>query len=209
MGNSEVGHMNLGAGRVVRQSLTHIGALIEDGDFFGSPVLGEVYRAGSATAATLHLMGLVSDGGVHSDINHLFALLELAKRRAVPRVRVHAFTDGRDSPPDGGRNYLALVEAKLDELRALGLDAAIATVSGRYYAMDRDRRWQRTQAAYEAIVCSRARYTAVRAAAALEAAYARGETDEFVTPTVIGSAVEPSDADGSSVGAGVAAGDAV
>ena len=207
MGNSEVGHMNIGAGRVVRQSLTHVRAMIADGSFFDSPVLQDTYRAvggdlgphgarspaaafpdGAATrgdGGTLHLMGLVSDGGVHSDISHLMALLELARRMRVGRIRVHAFTDGRDSPPDGGRRYLAEVEAALARLRDDGFDARVATVTGRYFAMDRDRRWDRTKAAYDAVVCGVAPNVAASAVEAVEAAYLRGESDEFITPTVI------------------------
>jgi len=187
MGNSEVGHMNIGAGRVVRQSLTHIAALIADGSFFRSSVLLDVCGATTEPGSTLHLLGLVSDGGVHSDIEHLIALLELAKRQGVSRVRVHAFTDGRDSPPDGAAAYLLTVETKLAELRAAGHDAQIASVTGRYYAMDRDQRWQRTQAAYEAVVCGSAPHHAGTALEAVTAAYARGETDEFIAPTVIGN----------------------
>src|SRR5690606_9043747 len=176
MGNSEVGHMNIGAGRVVRQSLTYVRSIIEDGSFFESAVLLDALRAVGPSAPgntphTLHLLGLVSDGGVHSDLGHLLALLELAARERVPQVRVHAFTDGRDSPPDGARGYLASVETALERLRAGGLDARVATVTGRYFAMDRDRRWARTKAAH--------------AVEAVAAAYARGETDEFITPTVV------------------------
>lgn len=185
MGNSEVGHMNIGAGRVVRQSLTHIGALIDDGSFFEAPVLLETYAAARTGGGTLHLLGLVSDGGVHSDLAHLLALLELARRAGNTRVRVHVFSDGRDSPPDGAPGYLRTVETKLAELRAAGSDARVASVTGRYYAMDRDRRWQRTQAAYEAVVCGRAAHYAYSAEEAVTAAYGRGETDEFIAPTVV------------------------
>ena len=127
MGNSEVGHLNIGAGRVVRQSLTYLRAVIEDGTFFDSSVLLDTYRK-AREGGTLHLLGLVSDGGVHSDLGHLLALLELAERQRVARVRLHAFTDGRDSPPDGGRRFLAAVESRLERLRAVGLDARVATV---------------------------------------------------------------------------------
>src|SRR5690606_1654581 len=120
-----------------------------------------------------------------SDLNHLLALLELARRLEVPRVRVHAFTDGRDAPPDSGAGYVATVEARLAELRAAGVDARFASVSGRYYAMDRDRRWERTKQAYDAVVCGVAPHRATSAGQAVADAYARGETDEFVVPTVI------------------------
>lgn len=193
MGNSEVGHMNLGAGRVVRQSLTHIQALIDDGDFYTNPVLLDAFSA-VQVGGTVHLMGLVSGGGVHSDFAHLLALLDLAQRRGVKRLRVHAFSDGRDSPPDSGLGYMQKVEAALAKLRADGCDARVATVSGRYYAMDRDRRWARTSQAFDAIVCGRSEHRASSAVAAIEAAYQRGETDEFVVPTVItdASGAEPS-----------------
>ncbi len=193
MGNSEVGHMNIGAGRRVVQSLTYVQERIDDGTFFRDEVLLETYEA--ARSSTLHLLGLVSDGGVHSDLRHLLALLELAARLRLPRVRVHAFTDGRDSAPDGAPRYLATVEAKLAELTRAGLDARIATVSGRYYAMDRDRRWDRTSRAYDAVACGRAEHAAPTAAEAVAAAYARGETDEFVLPTVVGAPEAMSDGD--------------
>jgi len=181
MGNSEVGHLNIGAGRVVRQSLTHIQALIDDGSFFENDVLRRTVDA-AGEDGTLHLMGLVSDGGVHADLGHLDALLELARRRNVRRLRVHVFTDGRDSAPDGGAGFVEGLESRLNEL---GLDARIASVTGRYFAMDRDRRWDRTQHAYEAVVCGQADHRAASGREAVEAAYARGETDEFIAPTVI------------------------
>ncbi|HEX7000992.1 MAG TPA: 2,3-bisphosphoglycerate-independent phosphoglycerate mutase, partial [Trueperaceae bacterium] len=136
MGNSEVGHMNIGAGRRVMQSLTYVDELIENGELQKNPVLLQTYAA--ARDSTLHLLGLVSDGGVHADISHLLALLDLAALRRPRRLRVHAFTDGRDSAPDGGRAYLHAVEAKLSDLRESGVDAGVASVVGRYYAMDRD-----------------------------------------------------------------------
>ncbi len=183
MGNSEVGHMNLGAGRVVKQSLTYLQGLIDDGSFFENGPLLHACRA--AEGHTLHLLGLVSDGGVHSDLRHLLALVDLAQRQGVARLRVHAFTDGRDSAPDGGRRYLATVEERLAAARAAGCDARVASVCGRYYAMDRDKRWQRTRLAYDLVVCGAGEYGADDAVAAVELAYARGETDEFIRPTVI------------------------
>ncbi|MCC6310922.1 MAG: 2,3-bisphosphoglycerate-independent phosphoglycerate mutase [Trueperaceae bacterium] len=206
MGNSEVGHLNLGAGRVVKQSLTYIQGLIDDGSFYTNPVLLRTFAA--ARGHTLHLLGLVSDGGVHSDLKHLLALLELAGRERLARVRVHAFTDGRDSPPDGGVRYLATLEEALARLREAGCDARVATVCGRYYAMDRDRRWERTKLAYDLIVCARGEYTAGSAVAAAEAAYARGETDEFIRPTVITTDSTPSE-DGAADDGAVRDGDAV
>ncbi len=180
MGNSEVGHLNLGAGRVVMQSLSAIQAEIDGGSFFDNPVLVGAVEA--ARGGTLHLMGLVSDGGVHADLPHLFALLELAQRRGAERVAVHVFTDGRDTAPDGGRRYVAQLE---ERIAALTVPAVVASVSGRYYAMDRDRRWDRTRRAYDAVVCGEAEHVASSASQAVADAYARGETDEFVTPTVI------------------------
>lgn len=184
MGNSEVGHMNLGAGRVVRQSLTHIQACIDDGSFFEAPVLTRLYSS-MRPGGTLHLMGLVSEGGVHSDLAHLLALLDLAQRLAVSSVRVHAFTDGRDSAPDSGAGCVARVETRLAALRRQGIDARFASVTGRYYAMDRDRRWERTSTAYSAVVCGQAPHQAVSAGQAVADGYARGQTDEFIEATVI------------------------
>ena len=177
MGNSEVGHMNLGAGRVVRQSLTHIDHLIETGEFFTNSVLLETVE--KARAGTLHIMGLVSDGGVHSDIGHLLAMIDLCRRSGLTKVAVHIFTDGRDTPPDSGLGHVRTVQEALGEYR-------IATVIGRYYAMDRDKRWDRVQLAYDAVVAGQAAHHSATAVEAVEAAYARGETDEFILPTVIG-----------------------
>lgn len=182
MGNSEVGHMNLGAGRVVMQSLTYIERLIEDGGFFENPVLNELY--GNAQGSALHLMGLASRGGVHSDLTHLFGLLELAKRKGAAPVFIHIFTDGRDTPPHSGRGYVQELQSKID---ALGHGVRIASVTGRYFAMDRDNRWERVKQAYDAVVCGQAQYTATSALDAIEAAYERDETDEFIKPTVITS----------------------
>lgn len=180
MGNSEVGHLNMGSGRIVYQELTRISKAIRDGDFFTNPVLTEIVdnvkRAGSA----LHLMGLVSDGGVHSHMTHIFGLLELAKRHGLSRVYIHAFLDGRDVPPSSALGYIDELEAKAAEIGV----GRIATVSGRYYAMDRDKRWDRTAKAYAALVDGQGEHAA-SARAAVEAAYARGETDEFVLPTVV------------------------
>lgn len=179
MGNSEVGHMNIGAGRVVMQSLTYIRKLVKTGEFFENEVLNEAYNAAKGA---LHLMGLVSDGGVHSDMSHLYALLELAKKRGAAPVYLHVFTDGRDTAPDSGLGFVREVQEKID---SLGHDIHIASVSGRYFAMDRDKRWDRTKRAYDAVVCGQAEFTAESAEAAVQAAYERGETDEFIKPTVI------------------------
>ena len=181
MGNSEVGHMNLGAGRIVHQDLSRIDAAIEDGSFFEDPALRGACTAVLDDGGTLHLMGLLSPGGVHSHQRHLFAMMELAARMQVPRVAVHAFLDGRDMPPKSAGPSLEALQERCD---ALG-NVRIASISGRYYAMDRDHRWDRVHRAWEAIVEARSDYRAVDAASALEAAYARGETDEFVAPTVV------------------------
>jgi len=173
-GNSEVGHLNLGAGRRVPQMLVRIDEAIADGSFDRNPVLTGAMDA--ATASALHLIGLVGGGGVHASQRHLLAMLELAAKRGVERVRVHALTDGRDSRPDAG---LGFVEA----LEAGGVD--IRTLCGRYWAMDRDRRWDRTKRAYDALVHAEG-LEAPSAQEAIRLAYARGETDEFVQPTVIG-----------------------
>jgi 2,3-bisphosphoglycerate-independent phosphoglycerate mutase len=181
MGNSEVGHMNLGAGRIVHQDLTRIDAAIEDGSFFANPELRGACEAVNQGGGTLHVMGLLSPGGVHSHERHVFAMLELARRMDVARVCVHAFLDGRDTPPKSAAPSLERLQARCDEAG----NARIATISGRYYAMDRDQRWDRVHRAWDAIVNAQADYRALDAQAALAAAYARGETDEFVAPTVI------------------------
>jgi 2,3-bisphosphoglycerate-independent phosphoglycerate mutase len=173
MGNSEVGHLNLGAGAVVKQDLLRIDESIEDGSFFENEALREACRA-----PRVHLMGLVSAGGVHASMDHLRALIELAGREGVEDLVLHAFTDGRDTLPDSGADYLAEVES--------WGDARVATVTGRYYAMDRDKRWERTKLAYDAIVEGEAEFTAPSGEAAVRAAYERGETDEFIKPTLVG-----------------------
>jgi len=192
MGNSEVGHMNIGAGRIVYQELTRIDAAIEDGSFFANAELNAACDAVLGTDNTLHVMGLISPGGVHSHERHLTAMLELAARRGVAKVAVHAFLDGRDTPP---RSAEASLRALADTCTQLG-NAHIASVCGRYYAMDRDRRWERVRTAWDAIV--RAHGSAPEAAdalAALEAAYARGDSDEFVLPTVLAGAQPMRDGD--------------
>ena len=189
MGNSEVGHMNIGAGRIVYQDLTRIDAAIEDGSFYTNPAL--VGACAAAKASTLHVFGLLSPGGVHSQEEHIFAMLDLARRHGVARVAVHAFLDGRDTPPQSARASLEKLQAKCV---ALG-NAHIATVSGRYYAMDRDKRWERVKLAWDAIVDAQAGFHADDALAALAAAYARGETDEFIKPTVIGAGAKIADGD--------------
>lgn len=184
MGNSEVGHTNLGAGRVVYQDITRIDKSIADGDFFDNAVLKGAMEHVLARGSTLHLIGLFSDGGVHSDLHQLYAMLELAKREGLTRsqVQVHAFTDGRDTDPMGGGTYVDQFEVEADRI-GIG---EIATVVGRYYAMDRDNRWERTRIAYDAMVLGvGAAFDSARDA--LKKSYADGITDEFVAPCVIGS----------------------
>ncbi|MCR6663934.1 MAG: 2,3-bisphosphoglycerate-independent phosphoglycerate mutase [Luteimonas sp.] len=189
MGNSEVGHMNIGAGRIVYQDLTRIDAAIEDDSFFGNAELNAACDAVLANGGTLHVFGLLSPGGVHSHEAHIFAMLELAAKRGVPKVAVHAFLDGRDMPPRSAEPSLRALQAKCD---ALG-NARIASVSGRYWAMDRDKRWERVRKAWDAIV--EAKGDATDALSALQAAYARGENDEFVDPTALAGAQPMRDGD--------------
>jgi len=179
MGNSEVGHLNLGAGRMVPQDLLRIDRALADGSFFANPVLLEVMENAKRPGAALHLLGLVSDGGVHSRDRHLFGLLEMARDRHVPRIVVHVFTDGRDTPPRSALRYVHELETVLT-----GTGGEIGTVTGRYYAMDRDARWDRVARAYAALVSGQG-HTAGSAREAVEQAYARGENDEFIAPTVI------------------------
>lgn len=178
MGNSEVGHMNLGAGRIVYQDITRIDSAIEDGAIFENEVL--VHAARHASNSRLHLMGLFSDGGVHSHLNHLIALCELAKREGLSRdqICVHAFTDGRDADPHGGIDYVQQFEERAGHL------ARIVTVIGRYHAMDRDHRWERTRKAYQMLVHGQGE-VCQSATAVFEASYAAGITDEFIEPHII------------------------
>jgi 2,3-bisphosphoglycerate-independent phosphoglycerate mutase len=192
MGNSEVGHLNLGAGRVVEQSLSYIQNQIDSGALFENPVLNAVYDAAEKSGGALHLLGLVSSGGVHSDIRHLFALLELAALKGTAPVYVHVFTDGRDTPPQSGLGFVEALQAKIDTLEH---DIRVASVSGRYFAMDRDNRWERVQLAYEAVVCAQSEVYADDARSAVASAYDRGETDEFIRPTVVGGGAAVRDGD--------------
>ena len=191
MGNSEVGHLNIGAGRVVYQDLTRITKAVEDGSFFENPVLTQACDKAAGRGSALHLLGLVSGGGVHSDMGHLVACLELARRRHVQDVVVHAFLDGRDTPPQSAKGYLAEIGEHMDRL-GLG---RYGVISGRYYAMDRDTRWDRVKLAYDALVHGQGFYAA-NAQAAVDAAYRRGETDEFVRPTIVAPEREPRVKDG-------------
>ena len=178
MGNSEIGHLNMGAGRIVYQSLTRINMSIQDGSFQKNPALVEAMDLAVSRGSSLHLLGLVSDGGVHSHIDHLLALLAMAAGRGAKRLYVHAFTDGRDVPPVCAATHIERLER---EMARLGV-GRVATVMGRYYGMDRDRRWERTKLAYDCIVGGEG-IQAGSAQEALEKAYARAETDEFVRPT--------------------------
>lgn len=191
MGNSEVGHMNLGAGRVVYQDLTRIDAAIRDRSFFDNAQLIAACEAVKSNGGTLHLFGLLSPGGVHSHEEHIFAMLELARQRGVSRVAIHAFLDGRDTPPRSAEASLRLL---LERCVAAG-NARVYSVGGRYYAMDRDQRWDRVELAYRAITDCEAVFRAPDALAALKAAYARGENDEFVKPTVLDGAQPMRDGD--------------
>ena len=180
MGNSEVGHTNIGAGRIVYQELTRITKAIKDGDFFENPAFLGAIENCKAHDSSLHLMGLCSDGGVHSHLEHLYALVELAKRNGLKKVYVHCFMDGRDVPPSSGKGYLEQLDAKLKEIGC----GKIATVMGRFYAMDRDNRFERVQRAYAALTYGEG-MTAASGPEAMQLSYDRGDTDEFIQPTVI------------------------
>ncbi len=179
MGNSEVGHTNIGAGRVVFQDLPHISRDIETGIFFENSAYLEAMENCREWDSALHLMGLLSDGGVHSHITHLYALLKMAQDQGLKKVYIHCFLDGRDVPPSSGKGYVEQLQAKIQQL-GIG---QIATVMGRYYAMDRDKRWDRLQKAYDAMVCGQAPFAA-DAADAVQASYDAGVTDEFMVPVV-------------------------
>ena len=180
MGNSEVGHTNIGAGRIVYQDLTRITKSIQDGDFFGIKEFSDAIDNCKKNNSNLHIMGLLSDGGVHSHIRHLVALLEFAKRKDFENVYVHCFMDGRDTPPTSGEGYIAKLEEKMKE-KGVG---KIATIEGRFYAMDRDKRWNRVKEAYDAMV-NGVGEEATSALGAIEASYQKEVFDEFVKPTVI------------------------
>lgn len=201
MGNSNVGHLNLGAGQVVVQDLLRINRAVAGAGLLENGPLKSAMTSAREGGGSLHLMGLLSDGGVHSHLNHLFALLEMARQIGVQPVYVHAFLDGRDVPPVSASTYIDALEARMAELRT----GVLATISGRYYAMDRDNRWERTEKAFRALVHGQG-LRADSASAALAGAYERDETDEFVLPTVIGP---DGDSGASGAYAGVKAGDAV
>ncbi|MDE6904646.1 MAG: 2,3-bisphosphoglycerate-independent phosphoglycerate mutase [Lachnospiraceae bacterium] len=180
MGNSEVGHLNMGAGRIVYQELTRITKEIEDGDFFKNPELLQAVANVKANNSKLHLYGLLSDGGVHSHITHLYGLLELAKREGISQVYVHCFLDGRDTSPTAGKGFIEALEGKMKEIGV----GKIASICGRYYVMDRDNRWDRVEAAYRALTLGEGNQAA-SPGEAIAASYAEDKTDEFVMPTVI------------------------
>ena len=180
MGNSEVGHLNMGAGRIVYQDLTKITKAIQDGDFFENKALLAACENVKKNDSALHMFGLVSDGGVHSHIEHIFGLLELAKRQGIEKVYVHCFLDGRDTPPASGKEYVEQLEAKMAELGV----GQVASVMGRYYAMDRDNRWDRVEKAYNALTKGIGE-TAESGPAGIQVSYDADTTDEFVLPTVV------------------------
>ncbi len=180
MGNSEVGHLNMGAGRIVYQELTRITKEIQDGDFFENKALLHAIENAKENDTALHMYGLLSDGGVHSHNTHLYALLEMAKRHGLKKVYVHCFLDGRDTPPESGKDFVQALQDKMDEIGV----GKIATVSGRYYAMDRDNRWDRIEKAYVALTKGEG-VTAASGVEAVAQSYEKGETDEFVLPTVV------------------------
>ena len=190
MGNSEVGHTNIGAGRVVFQDLPHISRDIDSGEFFKNPAYLEAMEHCREWGTALHLMGLLSDGGVHSHITHLFALVKMAKEQGLEKVYVHCFLDGRDVPPSSGKSYVEQLQAQLDELGT----GRIATVMGRYYAMDRDKRWDRVQRAYDAIALGEGIFEE-DPAAAVQKSYDSGVTDEFMEPVVCAKGAQVRDND--------------
>lgn len=181
MGNSDVGHLHIGAARSVLQELTKIDLAIERGEFFKNPVLNQAVDAVKATHGALHIFGLLSDGGVHSRNTHLEAMVELVANRGLKHIYIHAFLDGRDTPPKSAIDPIKSMQNKVQKLGC----GQIASISGRFYSMDRDKRWERVQAAYDLLTIGKTEYHAVDAVTALETAYERGETDEFVQPTAI------------------------
>lgn len=190
MGNSEVGHLNLGAGRVIYQEITRISKAIEDGEFDRNPELLGAIKAAKAAGGNLHVTGLLSPGGVHSLDEHMYAMVRLAASQGI-NCHVHALLDGRDMPPRSAQASLEKMTAVFDELRGSDFDGGIASITGRYFAMDRDQRWDRVERAYKLIAQGEAEFRAPNAVAALEAAYARDENDEFVQPTVVGENPHP------------------
>ena len=185
MGNSEVGHLNIGAGRIVYQELTRVDLSIKDGSFYTNPAFLQAVQQARQHDTALHIFGLLSPGGVHSHESHIHAMLELAARNGLQKIHVHAFLDGRDTPPRSAAKSLQALQDKCSEIGA----GRIASIVGRYYAMDRDNRWERVHSAYDLVTQGKAEFSAATAVEGLEAAYARGENDEFVKATVIGEPV--------------------
>jgi len=187
MGNSEVGHLNMGAGRIVYQEYTRITKAIKDGSFFQNPVFVDNIDKAIQKNKAVHIFGLLSPGGVHSHVDHILAMVKLAAERSVKKLYVHAFLDGRDTPPKSAAESIKKLESKLEECGA----GKIASLCGRYYVMDRDQRWERVEPAYELLTEGKAAFNATSAMQGLENAYARGENDEFVKPTAIHADNEP------------------
>ncbi len=186
MGNSEVGHLNLGAGRVVTQDFTRIHNEIEDGDFFRNPILKDALCYANDNNKAVHIMGLLSDGGVHSHEEHIHSMLAMSKQYQCEKVYLHVFTDGRDCAQKSAKNYIQSLEEKISQLGV----GEIVSVIGRYFALDRDNRWSRTRCAYELIASGRGKHLAQNAIQAVDMAYERGETDEFIESTVIGAPIK-------------------
>ena len=191
MGNSEVGHMNLGAGRVVYQDFTRVTKAIRDGDFFSNPAICEAVDKAVGAGKAVHILGLLSDGGVHSHQDHLVAMAELAAKRGAEKIYLHAFLDGRDTPPKSAQSSIELMQTTFTRLGK----GRIASLIGRYYAMDRDNRWERVEQAYKLIVEGQSEFHADYAVDGLIAAYERGESDEFVKATTVGEPVRVEDGD--------------
>lgn len=191
MGNSEVGHMNLGAGRVVYQDFTRVTKAIRDGEFFENPTINQAVDKAVAAGKAVHILGLLSDGGVHSHQDHIVAMAELAAKRGAEKIYLHAFLDGRDTPPKSAQPSIGLLDAAFARLGK----GRIASLTGRYFAMDRDNRWDRVEQAYHLIVDGAGQFNAASAVEGLQAAYERGESDEFVKATTIGTPVQVEDGD--------------
>lgn len=185
MGNSEVGHLNIGAGRVVRQELLRIHEEIENGGFFHNPIFKNQLEYAVTNDKAVHIMGLLSDGGVHSHISHIKAILKMAKQNNCTKVYLHVFTDGRDCPPTSAKQYIREIEETMNDLNI----GRIVTITGRYYAMDRDNRWDRVHSAFDLIVHSKAEFNAKNAIEAINMAYKRDENDEFIKATTVGESV--------------------
>ena len=185
MGNSEVGHLTIGSGRLIEQDLTRIENDIESGEFFKNSSLCQALKDTNKNDKAVHILGLLSDGGVHSHQNHIHAVLELAKQQGCKQVYFHVITDGRDTPPNSAGEFVELLEAKINELQI----GRIVSVVGRFYAMDRDNRWERVSKAYHLISTGKSERQADSTISAIQMAYEAGETDEFIAPTTVGKSV--------------------